>query len=166
MPLRSHLASLDRHPQFLDRVRIVIEQPWHEPRRITYDAERDAFVRTDARSLLHARDFTGAYGWIAGTGMPPGMHFDCLLLTARTPCPGDMLEGLVCGAFFRIDGDHKFVAVDPDAWDQTGPPDLSMLPPGRREELTGLYPRVEEGEGWVGRERAVGHLRSCAPSSN
>lgn len=122
------------------------------------------FRLTDVRSLAFVRDFGGVYGWITGTGLPPEPHYDVLLFTERSPRPGDVLEGLLCGMFLRGDGDHKFVAIDRETWGEQCLPDMEHLPPDLVGQLYRLYPRVAEGEGWFGREIAAKHLREVPPS--
>ena len=70
-----------------------------------------------------------------------------------------MLEGYICGAFFRADGDHKFVALDADLRYRVHKPDLDSMDPETYAELMRLYPRIGENEGWVGGEAAREYLR-------
>src|SRR4051794_2427164 len=102
---------LSLHPGFPDQVWVVVEQPAHEPYRLAYDPGQGAFVRTGVRSLPHARGFSGAYGWIGGLGMPPGPHFDVLLVTRTAWEAGAVVPAYLCGVFYRHDGDHKLVAL-------------------------------------------------------
>lgn len=158
------LSQLKLHPQHPDRVWVVVEQPKGEARRLGYDPDSETFRPTGFLSLVHARGFGGVYGWIAGTGLPPGPHFDVLLFTDRHPVAGEVLEGFTCGVFMRGDGDHKFVAVD-DAWRaRMAAPTLGSLPPGAMDELRRLYPRVGEGEGWHESDVATAYLRERPPT--
>ncbi|HEX7003271.1 MAG TPA: inorganic diphosphatase [Trueperaceae bacterium] len=153
-----------RHPHFPDKVWVVIEQPPHEPKRYRYVSERGEFFRTDDDSLAYLRGFSGAYGWIAGTGTPPGVHFDALVLTIAEPRPGEVVEAAVAGMFFMASGDHKFVTVDVEAGETFGPPEWERLTPQSRAELRALYPDVRDGEGWHGSGRAKFHLLEVEPT--
>jgi len=160
------INSLGLHPAFPERVWAVIEQRKGEPQRVAYDPVSQLFHLTETRSLLHVRGFSGVYGWIGGTGIPPDPHFDVLMFTDLDPQPGAVLDGVICGVFFRGDGDHKFVAVD-DRWVARMPrPDLSALPQDSYTELLRLYPRVDEtkGEGWFGADAAIEYLETHRPN--
>jgi hypothetical protein len=154
------IETAQLHPDFPEKVWVVIEQPPCEPYRFSYDPDLNTFSRTPHLSLLHARGFSGAYGWIAGSGTPPEPHLDILLLTKEKPQAGDVILGYVCGVFFRGDGDHKFVAMDA-AWRETVPyPDLSTLDAATYNQLTGIYPQVGVNEGWDGAAEAYAYLKS------
>lgn len=149
-----------RHPQI---VSIVIEQPAGMAQRLRYDPNRDTFVPTEVVSLLHARGFPGAYGWIAGTGEPPGPHWDVLLCSTVAFKPGAMIAAPLCGVFIRADGDHKFVALGPDMGAgvaATG----DDLPDPWPASLRALYPIIGPGEGWFGADVAR-HLVLTAPTA-
>lgn len=156
--------TLGLHYGFPDRLWVVVEQPKDEPNRYQYDPESNQFRLTNVRSLAYVRGFGGVYGWIAGTGLPPEPHYDVLLFTERRSGPGKVIEGLLCGMFLRGDGDHKFVAIDREMWGEESLPDLEHLRPDLVGQLYRLYPRVDEGEGWFGREIAANHLREEPPS--
>ena len=153
-----------RHPEFPHRVWVVIEQPRNEPKRVEYLPERNEFVRTEIDSLGYVRGFDGAYGWITGTGMPPGVHFDALVLTPSDPRPGTIVEAVVVGVFFMRSGDHKFVTIDVEAREDFGAPEWEGLTPESRSQLEALYPLVREGEGWYGAATARRHLLEKAPT--
>lgn len=165
MESAADINSLQLHPRFPERVWVVVEQRKGERQRIAYDAVAQTFVVTERLSLLHVRGFRGVYGWLGGTGIPPDPHFDVLMLTDSDPQPGAILEGAICGVFFRGDSDHKFVAVD-DAWaSRMTKLDLDALPGDVRSELLGLYPVVDpsKGEGWFGAKAAIAYLRANPP---
>ena len=143
-----------RHAQFPYHVRVVVEQPRDEPLRIRYVPERGEFVRTEDRSLLFARGFGGAYGWIAGTGEPPGVHYDALVLTDRDVISGEVVEAEVVGVFLRGGGDHKILTIDTQSSYEVDGRGFDALPEGVRVQVQALYPRVGEGEGWRGAEEA------------
>jgi len=106
------IHTVGLHPEHPVKVWIVVEQPRDEPIRLAFDPASQTFIPTQYRSLMHVRGFRGVYGWIGGSGTPPLSHLDVMLLTHQNPRPGDILEGYICGIFFRRDGDHKLVALD------------------------------------------------------
>jgi len=151
------------HADFPDRFWVVVEQPGDEPCRLEYDPATGSFQRTDIGSLIYARGFRGAYGWIGGLGAPPQPHFDVLLVTDGNPQAGEILLGHLCGMFRRGDGDHKFVALDDRLLGRVARPDLECLDPGWRTQLLGLYPRIGPGEGWFGAWPARAYLAVHPP---
>lgn len=152
------------HPEHPRLVYAVIEQPRGEPHRIQFDPVSQEFRRTHLLSLLHERGFSGGYGWIAGTGLPPQPHFDVLVLTLQQVSPGDVVEGQIAGMFMRGDGDHKFVAVAADLLADGGVADFDHLSDRWRDELRALYPRIGKGEGWRGAQAAVEFLAHNEPT--
>ncbi len=139
------------HPRL---IRVIVEQPADEPLRLRYVPEDGAFVRTVERSLIHVRGFPGCYGWIAGTGEPPGPHWDVLLCSADAHPAGAVVAATLCGVFVRADGDHKFVALDLNLAPNDAVADLAQLPGRWLHYLTALYPVVGPGEGWLNAEAA------------
>ena len=158
-----NLKSLGLHPDFPTTVWIVIEQPRHEPIRYSYNPATESFTRTTYKSLSFDRGFSGAYGWIAGTGMPPEPHFDVIVVTQRDLQPGDLLEASVCGMFRRRDNDHKFVAVDTAIAPNMKEPDLAALDLVTYSELMRLYPDIGDQEGWFGGQAARDFLKHNRP---
>ncbi len=152
------------HPGFPAQCWVVVEQPRGEPHRIRWEPSCGQFVRTALRALGHARGFTGVYGWIAGTGVPPDPHHDVMVLTEASPQPGDILEATICGMFRRGDGDHKFVAVTSEMLAEMASADLHDLPAGKLAEVLRTYPEVGPGEGWDGARDARVHLATRAPT--
>ena len=63
---------------------------------------------------------------------------------------GEEIEINVIGLFKRKDYDHKYVVAE------TGRriDDISELTEAERDELRRLYPRIDEGEGWFGKDVA------------
>ena len=154
-----NLNSIPLHPEFPQKVWVIIEQPRNEPYRWSYDPERGTFSRLSAKSLFYDRGFTrGVYGWIGGSGIPPASHHDVLLLTEQSPACGDVLLGHICGVFLRQDNDHKFVAVDDGIRQGMKTADLAFLHEVYYGELLQLYPRIGEGEGWFGADVAFSYL--------
>lgn len=152
------------HPEFPEKVWVVIEQPRNEPYRFAYDPLTGTFARTTYKSLIYDRGFSGAYGWIGGLGTPPEPHYDVILFTQQNPQPGDILLSYLCGMFYRGDGDHKFVAIDSQLIGTVTRPDLATLDQTSYGELMALYPHVGEKEGWRGVEEAIAYLKTHKPS--
>jgi inorganic pyrophosphatase len=158
------INSIGKHTDFPNTVWAIIEQPQHEPNRIKYDSLTGNFNRTEYKSLAYERGFSGAYGWIAGTGLPPGPHFDVIVLTKQPHQPGDVLEASICGMFKRRDLDHKFVALDAEMAMSVTEADLGALDPESYAELMRLYPEVGEQEGWLGGREARSFLQHNLPT--
>lgn len=155
--------SISLHPEFPQKLWVVIEQPPGEPNRFAYDPVQDEFTRTSRKSLPYERGFSGAYGWIGGTGTPPEPHFDVFLLTKQKPETGDILPGHLCGFFYRNDGDHKFIAVDSELAATLPQVDLAYLDSALYIELMQLYPQIGENEGWHGAQEAINFLKANKP---
>lgn len=151
------------HPDHPRRAWVVVEQPRDEPLRLAYRPEDGTFRPDGKRSLLFARGFDGAYGWIVGFGEPPELHFDALVLTAARPRPGDVLEVAVSGLFRHAAGDHKIVTIDLRDPPRYGVSDLFALPEAVQTMIRGIYPRVDEGEGWFGADEARALLATGRP---
>ena len=152
------INSIVLHPEFPQKVWVIVEQPPNEPYRFFYDPVSKTFSRSSYKSLTYERGFSGVYGWIGGSGIPPAPHHDVLLLTRQSPSVGNVLLGYVCGVFLRHDNDHKFVAVDDEIRQTMAKMDLASLDEFFHHELLRLYPRVGEGEGWYGAEVAFSYL--------
>ena len=159
-----NLKDIGLHPDFPNSVWAIVEQPRQERYRLAYDPQSGDFIRTTRKSLAYDRGFSGAYGWIAGTGMPPNPHFDVIVVTQRDCQPGDVLEAYICGMFKRRDGDHKFVAVDNEVASAMPNQDLAALDPKVYQELMRLYPDVSEAEGWFGSQVARSFLQNNHPT--
>ena len=151
-------SSVTLHPEFPQKVWVIVEQPRNEPDRFSYDAVSKSFYRTSYKSLVYTRGFSGVYGWIGGSGIPPAPHHDVMLFTNQSPTFGDNLVGYICGVFIRQDNDNKFVAVDDEIRNSMTTADLSCLGKDLYDELLRLYPRVDEGEGWCNAEIAFSYL--------
>ena len=151
-------SSVTLHPEFPQKVWVIVEQPRNEPDRYSYDPIRKSFYRTSYKSLGYLRGFSGVYGWIGGSGIPPNPHHDVMLFTNQSPSFGDILVGHICGVFIRQDNDHKFVAVDDEIGNSMTTADLSCLKKDLFDELIRQYPRIDEGEGWHNAEIAFSHL--------
>jgi inorganic pyrophosphatase len=158
------IKTLPLHPNFPEQVWVVVEQPRGEPYRLQFNPHDETFTRTDHLSLTYKRGFSGAYGWIGGTGLPPEPHFDVLLCTRQSPRPGEVLHGFICGMFKRHDGDHKFVAVDDEICARLPSLDLTALEKRVFEELLCLYPQIGPDEGWYCAESAISYLKNNRPT--
>ena len=133
---------------------MIVEQTRDHPMRMEYDPQAGTFRETEYRSLAAVRGFTNPYGWIKESGTPPQPHWDCILLSDGEFSLGNEVEIRVIGVFQRADGDHKYIAVE----HLRKISDLSEITDEEREQLQKLYPKVREGEGWFGAERATALL--------
>ena len=153
-----NLDSIRLHPEFPKKVWVIVEQPRNEIHRFNYDPVSNTFSRSSIKSLVYVRGFSGVYGWVGGSGLPPAPHHDILLFTKQYPSCGDIVLGHVCGVFLRQDNDNKFLAVDDEIRKSMSAPDLTFLEKTYYDELLRLYPKVGEGEGWHGTEVAISYL--------
>lgn len=156
------MDPLQLHPEFPAAIWVVVEQPPGEERRLKFEPASGEFVATGQRSLVFARGFRGAYGWIGGLGDPPALHADALLVTRRSLAPGGVAAGWVVGMFRRGDGDHKVVAVDVDLLVPPDRRDLFKLDEAMRAEVMAVYPQAGPGEGWQCAAKAMRYLRALA----
>jgi len=67
---------------------------------------------------------------------------------------GDEIPIKLIGVFVRNDGDHKSIAVKEDRNIQ----DYSQLSDDEKADLHRLYPRVDKGDGWYGKETILKFL--------
>ncbi len=125
---------------------IIIEQTRDYKKRISYDPGTDTFPESAYDCLFHERGFTHPYGWLKGSGTPPGDHLDVFLLSRETCSLGDELPVKIVGVFKRNDGDHKLIGIAPERPEA----DFSQLPENEKNDLYTLYPRIHDGEGWFG----------------
>jgi len=157
------LEKVGTHPDFPEKVWVIVEHPRDEPYRIVYNPKGQSFTRTRQKSLAYERGFSGVYGWIGGTGIPPKPHYDVFVLTKQQPAIGDVVLGYIIGFFHRRDGDHKFVAIDAEWKETVSEADLVCLDRSTRVELQRIYPRIEENEGWYGAKEAQAYLLANQP---
>lgn len=158
-----NLNTVPRHPDYPEKVWIVVEQLSDEQYRLKYDPHSGTFTRTDHLSLIYKRGFSGVYGWIGGTGTPPAPHFDVLMFTHQHSHPGEVLLGTICGMFIHKSGDHKLVAVGEGVLADMQSADISALNEADHAELMQIFPRIDEGEGWFGGEYAREYLLTHEP---
>lgn len=136
---------------------MIVEQTKQYSKRMRYDPETNSFYEGKHESLMHFRQFLQPYGWIKESGTPPQPHWDVILMTEKAFDLGDEIEVKVIGVFKRDDGDHKFIAVEK----HRSIDDFSQLDDCEKNDLFRLYPRVDAGEGWFGREDAENTMISC-----
>jgi inorganic pyrophosphatase len=151
-------SSVILHPGHPQKVWVIVEQPRNEPDRYSYDSVSKSFYRRPYTSVAYARGFSGVYGWVGGSGIPPASHHDVFLFTNQSPSFGDILVGHICGVFLRRNNDHKFIAVDDEIRNVMATADLPFLQKDLYAEMIRLYPRIDEGEGWHNAEIAFRHL--------
>jgi len=129
---------------------IVIEQTKDYKKRIAYDPKTNTFSETENDCLFAKRGFIHPYGWLKGSGTPPGKHLDVFLLSHDNCALGDELEIKIVGVLKRADGDHKLVGI----LSKREETDFSQLPNNEKDDLHKLYPYLGSGEGWFGEETA------------
>ncbi|MCK9524929.1 MAG: inorganic diphosphatase [Limnochordia bacterium] len=129
---------------------VVIEQTSAYENRMEYDPETQMFFATEFKSLFFARRCPYPYGWLKESGAPPGPHLDVILVSLGAYDLGSEVEVRIIGCFLRGDGDHKLVCVPLERLET----DFPHLPVGAKDDLRRLYPRIGEGEGWFGADRA------------
>lgn len=136
---------------------MVVEQTKAYPKRMIYIPETKSFQKSAYDSLFYVRKFDYPYGWMKESGTPPSPHWDVLLMSDRDFELGDEVKIRVIGVFMRKDGDHKYIAIE-DARDIQ---DFAQLSQKEKEDLKRLYPRINEGEGWFGKEVAERAMAEC-----
>ena len=129
---------------------MIVEQIYKYHMRMVYNPDTGAFTESEYYSLQYVRNFTNPYGWIKESGTPPASHWDCILMTDREYELGDEVEIKIIGVFKRLDFDHKYVVVE----SEREIVDISELLESEIDELSRLYPRVSDGEGWFGKDVA------------
>lgn len=130
---------------------MIVEQTNKYPMRMIYNPTTKVFTESDSKSLGYVRNFTKPYGWIKESGTPPMPHWDCMLMSDSDYELGDEVAVKVIGVFKRNDGDYKYIVVE----ETRNIDDFLELDVSEKEELSRLYPRVGEGEGWFGKEEAL-----------
>lgn len=129
---------------------IIIEQTHEYKNRMEFDPIENTFSESRFESLAHARSFIHPYGWIKESGTPPGAHLDIILLSSEKYNLGDEVAVKIVGVFMRNDGDNKLIAILPERIET----DFVQLSEDEKNNLSRLYPRVDEGEGWYGVTKA------------
>lgn len=129
---------------------MIVEQTRWYSRRMVYHPETGTFSESEYASLMYVRNIRQPYGWIRESGTPPEPHWDVFLMTEDECELGEELPIRIIGVFLRGGGDHKFIAVRPEREIY----DYDQLEDSEKEDLRRLYPRIDEGGGWFGREEA------------
>ena len=138
-------------------MKMIVEQTKDYPKRMVYHSETNTFSESEKESLAYARGFDYPYGWVKESGTPPAPHCDCMLMSTKEYDLGDEVEIRLIGMFKRSDGDHKYIVVEASRKIN----DYMELTEGEIEALHRLYPRVDEGEGWFGKEEAEWCYEHC-----
>lgn len=125
----------------------IIEQTKKYKMRMVYDPVSKTFNESDAVSLFYARKCPFPYGWIKGFGTPPEDHLDVIIVTENNYQLGQEVKVKIIGIFRRNDGDHKLLVV-PESSTYN---DINDLKPYELQTLQALYPKLAEGEGWLGK---------------
>ncbi len=137
-----------------------IEQTKDYKKRMHYMPNTDTFEEKDYDSLSYIRNVPFPSGWIKESGTPPCEHLDVIVMTEEHCELGDEILVRVIGVFCRSDGDNKLVAVPVSRPEN----DISELPDSESDTLHSLYPKIGNGEGWFGKERAenvISEFFSC-----
>jgi len=129
----------------------IVEQRKTDEYRNKYNPNTGIFDKTEFKSLLFQRGFTGIYGWIIGYGSPPGKHLDIMTLTETDYELGTIIDIKIIGVFIRKDKDNKFVGVETNRKEN----DFNELSLEDRNTLMNLYPIIKNGEGWFGNDKAI-----------
>lgn len=133
---------------------MIVEQTKDYTQRMTYDPETQSFVGKGTCMFL-SRGCTMPYGWVKESGTPPSPHWDVFLIDEGDYELGEEIPVKIIGVFIRNDGDHKLMAVLMD--DAVN--DFFTLDASIQQRMRKIYPRVDPGEGWFGREKALSILQ-------
>lgn len=129
---------------------IIIEQTREYKNRMKFDPIKNTFIETEYESFGYARNFPCPYGWLEESGTPPEPHLDAILLSSEKYKLGDEAAVKIVGCFIRNDGDNKLIGILPERPET----DFCELSEEEKVGLRRLYPRISDGEGWYGAERA------------
>lgn len=136
-------------------VALTIEQPNREYIRYQYNEKAKMFYETPYTFLPTLKGFTGAYGWLDETYMGPTKHLDAYYLTHRRCHLGDRKKGVLCGALFRNNGDHKFIIVDYTVMESMTKYDLTGLPKMWFKQLQKIFGNLSKDERWLNANEAI-----------
>ncbi len=136
---------------------MIVEQTKKYQKRICYDTDKNTFYESEYDSLAYVRKFFYPYGWIKESGTPPNPHWDVILMTNNDYELGQEVKIKIIGVFIRKDGDHKYIAVEINR----NIDDFNELNESEKNDLSKLYPNVDIGEGWFGKEVAIKAMEKC-----
>lgn len=139
------------------KVIMIIEHTKNYKMRMIYIPETGEFMESDRVALMHARNFDYPYGWIKESGTPPEPHCDCILMSNKDYELGDEVAVRIIGMFKRNDGDHKYIVVE----NNRAIYEFEDLEDSEKAALKRLFPRVDEGEGWFGKNEAEYCYENC-----
>jgi hypothetical protein len=137
-------------------VRIITEIVSGYNFRLMYDKATQSFIEKSIEHYyaLDESDF-GIYGWIEGYGSPPNKHKDVIMITYSKPKLGEIIEGKLIGVFYRCDGDHKLICIDPNR----NIDDLIDLESSEKRKLLSKYSGKYKGDAWLGKIDAISVLQ-------
>ena len=132
----------------------IVEQRRNDKYRNKYDPEKGKFEITQYKSLLFERNLAGIYGWLDGYGFPPNRHLDVIVITNNEYELGNKIEIKIIGIFLRKDNDSKLIAIESSRPEN----DLMEIPINEQQMIKALYPVIDDGEGWFGKEIAYKNI--------
>lgn len=135
-------------------VTMTIEQPNKDFTRYGFDECKRIFFETPFTFLPVLRGYTGAYGWLNDTYMGPQKHLDAYYLTERRCHLGDNKKGVLCGALYRKNGDHKMIVMDYTIMDRMQKYDLAHLPKEWFKQLQNVFGNLSKDERWLNAKEA------------
>jgi len=132
----------------------IVEQRRNDKYRNKYDPEKGKFEITQYKSLLFERNLAGIYGWLDGYGFPPNRHLYVIVITNNEYELGNKIEIKIIGIFLRKDNDSKLIAIESSRPEN----DLMEIPINEQQMIKALYPVIDDGEGWFGKEIAYKNI--------
>ena len=135
--------------------KMIVEQRAKDIYRNVFDCRGRDFHVSEHKSLLYERNYCGVYGWIVGYGEPPSKHIDVFGLLEGDYELGDELDIKIIGIFIRNDKDNKIIGVQVDRLED----DFFELSIKEINMMKNIYPKIRDGEGWFGKEKAIEYLR-------
>ena len=128
----------------------IVEQCRNDKYRNKYNPENGKFEITQYKSLLYERNLAGVYGWLDGYGYPPNRHLDVIVITNNKYELGERIEIKIIGIFLRKDNDSKLIAIESSRNEN----EITEIPINELQMIKALYPIMDNGEGWFGKEIA------------
>jgi inorganic pyrophosphatase len=140
----------------------VVEQRRNDQYRNRYDPENGKFEITQYKSLLFERNLVGVYGWLDGYGYPPNRHLDVIVITNNEYELGNKIEIKIIGIFIRNDNDNKLIAIESSRNEN----EITEIPISEQQMINTLYPKIDNGEGWFGKEIAYQNIEKYINGNN